>query len=119
MPPHPLRIFIGPRRRQKTRQAPIPLMPVNRRADRAEPTDVGQRRAVDRFAVEELPAADGRLLAAEVDQRLAESQQVLVPFDQTPVEPRYLVVLAVGIVVAALSASALVTGQQHRHALAE
>ena len=34
-----------------------------------------------------------------------------------PVDPRQLVVLAVGVVVAALGAADLVAGQEHRHAL--
>ena len=40
-------------------------------------------------------------------------------FDQRPVEPRHLVVLAIGVVVAALGAPAFVPHQQHRHALAQ
>ena len=46
-----------------------------------------------------------------------EGEQLLVGV--VPVEPRHLVVLAVGVVVAALRAAELVAGEQHRHALRE
>ena len=52
-------------------------------------------------------AADVRLPAAERDQRLREAEHLGVLLDQPPIEPADLVVLAVGVVVAALRAAAL------------
>ena len=49
------------------------------------------------------------------DQAARELQQILV--GRFPVEPRDLVVLAVGVVVAVLRAADLVAAEQHRHAL--
>ena len=81
-----------------------------------EPRDVGRVRA-ERLAVEEVAAPEHRMRAPEGDQPLREREQraVLV----LPVEPRDLVVLAVGVVVAALRAADLVAAEQHRDALRE
>ena len=49
--------------------------------------------------------------------RLGEREQRLVVGVELPVEPGDLVVLAVGVVVAALGAADLVAAEQHRHAL--
>ena len=59
-------------------------------------------------------AADARAGARET---LRESYERRVSLAQAPVEPGDLVVLAIGVVVAALRAAELVAGQQHRHAL--
>ena len=54
---------------------------------------------------------------AEADEPLREGQQAAVLV--VPVEPRDVVVLAVGVVVAALGAADLVAAEHHRHTLAE
>ena len=53
---------------------------------------------------------------AQADQPGDEAQQVGVALGEAPVEPARLVVLAVGVVVAALRAAHLVAHQQHRRA---
>src|SRR2546422_27482 len=58
-------------------------------------------------------------LAAEMNQVLEESEQVVVLFDERPVEPAQRAVLAVGVVIAELGTSDLVAGHDHRHALRE
>jgi hypothetical protein len=62
---------------------------------------------------QEAPPAEDRVGAPERHQPPGEGQQVLV--GPGPVEPGDLVVLAVGVVVAALGAAQLVAAEQHRH----
>ena len=64
------------------------------------------------LAGEERAAADVRLAAAERDQRLHEAEHLGVALDQPPVEPTDGVVLAVGVVVAALGAADFVAGER-------
>ena len=59
------------------------------------------------------------MLETKANQRLREANQIDVLFDELPIEPGNRVVLAIGIVVAALSPPAFVAGKEHRHALAE
>ena len=68
-------------------------------------------------AVEEPAAAEHRVAAAQPGQLLGEGEQVPLAGRAGPVHPGDLVVLAVGVVVAALGAADLVAGQQHRDAL--
>ncbi len=56
--------------------------------------------------------AQGRQFLHELDQAFAALADL-------PVEPTRLVVLVVGVVVAALGTAELVTGEQHRRALTE
>ena len=80
----------------------------------AEPGDV-RGVGAERVAVEEVAAAEDGMGPPERDQPLREREQGAVFV--LPVEPRDLVVLAVGVVVALLGAAALVAAQQHRDAL--
>ena len=57
------------------------------------------------------------MLALERDQAAREREQGAAPGVEVPVDPRQLVVVAVGVVVAALRAAGLVAREQHRHAL--
>src|ERR1051326_1247016 len=59
------------------------------------------------------------MLAAEIDQPPRESEHALDAVGDLPVVPGDLVVLAPGVVVAALRARELVAPEQHRHALRE
>ncbi len=84
----------------------------------AEPPHVGQPRAAA-LAVEELRAAEDRVGVAQLDAAPREVEQVGVRLAELPVEPRQLVVLAPGVVVALLGAAHLVAAEQHRDALGE
>jgi len=59
------------------------------------------------------------MLQPQMDQLGHELQQVLLLGRGVPTAPRYLVVLAVGIVVALLGALHLVAAADHRDALAD
>src|ERR1700756_1738859 len=50
------------------------------------------------------------------DQRLYKPEEIAVSVEQAPVEPAYLVVLAVRVVVAALRSANFVAHLEHRHA---
>jgi hypothetical protein len=56
---------------------------------------------------------------AERDQLPHEAQHAAVALDEPPVEPGEIVVLAIGVVVAALAAQHLVAGEDHGHSLAQ
>src|SRR5262249_50746761 len=74
--------------------------------------------AAGRLAAEEPAAAEHRVVGPQPDQRADVVVQRLVLLGPDgPVHPGHLVVLAVGVVVAALGAAHLVAGQQHRDAL--
>src|SRR6185503_6048251 len=62
-------------------------------------------------------SSERRLRPAEVDQLAREVEQQLLVSVEVPVDPRQLVVLAVGVVVAALRPAELVAVADHRHAL--
>ncbi len=56
------------------------------------------------------------MTASEMDQIADEPSQVLVLRSNIfPIEPGGFVVLAIGVVIAALGPSDLVAGEQHRH----
>jgi hypothetical protein len=55
----------------------------------------------------------------ERDEAPGEDTKRLRALVELPVDPADLVVLAVGVVVAALRAGELVAGEQHRHAVRE
>ena len=86
----------------------------------AEPPDVGQPRALELGAAQEARrggstgCARRSRISRRVNSRIAPACGVLAP-----VEPGDLVVLAPGVVVAALRAADLVAAEQHRRALGE
>src|SRR5687767_15171448 len=63
-----------------------------------------------------MPLQDGEVLA-ERDQAAGEFEKDLLAIVETPIHPRDLVVLAIGVVVAALRAPHLVAGEEHGHSL--
>ena len=71
------------------------------------------------LAGEEAAAAQDRVVAAQPHHRAGELEERLLVLAEVPVDPRDLVVLAVGVVVALLGAAELVAVADHRHALAE
>ena len=79
-------------------------------AGRGEPAEVLRRLGAD----EEATATEHRMGVAQRDQATGEGEEIVV--DVRPVEPGDRVVLAVGVVVAALGAAELVAAEQHRHA---
>src|SRR5690606_15021517 len=79
--------------------------------------DVADVAAVDAPATEPTAAVEHRMLAAEAHQAADELEQLGV--EVLPIEPGELVVLAVGVVVAALGAAELVPAEQHRYAAGE
>jgi hypothetical protein len=83
----------------------------------AEPLDV--RRPAERVALEPAAAVEDRMRLPERDELARELEQRGALLLEAPVEPAELVVLAVGVVVAALRAAHLVAHEQHRHALRE
>src|SRR6516164_1992507 len=54
---------------------------------------------------------------AQVDHFAHKTQEAGILVGQRPIDPAHLVVLAPGVVVAALRTQKLVAGQKHRHAL--
>src|SRR5687767_1573624 len=62
---------------------------------------------------------EDRVALAKPDQLLDEADQALCAVVVHPAQPGDLVVLAVGVVVAALAAAELVAGEDHRRALGE
>jgi hypothetical protein len=81
-------------------EARLPVLVGHLGAVRPEPGDVGKLAAEDGLALEEPAPPEHRVLVAEGDQVGAEGEEV--PVGVLPVEPGDLVVLAVGVVVAAL-----------------
>ena len=77
-----------------------------------EPPDVRRARALPLLAGEERGAAEDRVLGAEPQQPPGELEERRLALADLPVEPRELVVLAVGVVVAALR----VAGARRRRA---
>jgi hypothetical protein len=98
-------------------QPALPVATGHAAAVRAEPPDVGQARAERRLAGEEAGAPEDRVAAPKGDHAAREREQLRIR--AVPVEPRELVVLAPGVVVAALRAPDLVAAEQHRDALRE
>src|SRR5215210_5034523 len=64
-----------------------------------------------------MAAEKDRLLGTDPDQPLHERVEVVVPSRERPVVPAEIVVLAKGVVVAALGAADLVAAEEHRRAL--
>src|SRR5215510_5295416 len=63
--------------------------------------------------VTEVAAAQNVVRAAEADHELKKAQQIGVLIAQSPVNPTDLIVLTIGVVVASLGFSQLVTRQNH------
>src|SRR5450755_1634091 len=89
--------------------------PVRRQAFGSVPGYVEAGVAVEREGV----APQHGAAFAEGNHQLKEAQKAGVGFRHIPVEPAYVVVLAIGIVVAKLGATQFVTGQEHWYAVRE
>ena len=85
----------------------------------SEPGDVFVVGAAHWPALEKPAAAEHRVAAAQFDQSRGECGQLGEGLGAFPVDPGQRVVLAVGVVVAILSAAEFITAEQHRHALGE
>src|SRR4030095_15568508 len=81
-----------------------------------EPGDVLDRAFANALPLKEAAAVQDRWTAAHLDDVFRKAEQILLLGRPLPVEPADLVVLAVGVVVTALSAAHLVPGVQHRNA---
>src|SRR5215207_562973 len=64
-----------------------------------------------------MASAEHRLLGPDPDQSPHERVEVVIPCWERPVVPAEIVVLAVGVVVAALGAADLIAAEEHRRAL--
>ena len=96
----------------------MPVVGVHLDAFSGEPVDIAHLVAtVGRSAVEEAPAPEHRVSPPQRCHRAGELQHVGVLPGVSPVDPRDVVVLAVGVVIAALGAAYLVTVTDHRRAL--
>src|SRR5450759_3746924 len=93
----------------------LPVLVGHGSAGGLEPTDI--HGAADRPALEPAPAAKDRVIATQRDEPAGEGEQSRV--DRSPVHPRQLAVLAVRVVVADLSPSKLVPGEQHGYSLGQ
>ena len=93
--------------------AVFPLLGGHFVAIRREPGDVLHADVFVVVAHQETPAPQDRVRQAQLDQALDELEQGLAVIVQVPVDPADLAVLAIGIVVAVLSASELVPGDDH------
>ncbi|MPL70622.1 hypothetical protein SDC9_16381 [bioreactor metagenome] len=87
--------------------------PVGRQAPLVVPGDVGKLVAVPVLAGEELGSPEGGMGLSESDQAREEAQQLPAPRGVVPVVPADFIVLAVGVVVAALAPPYLVSPQHH------
>src|SRR5579872_4161788 len=72
---------------------------------------------MNRTTLKKSPAAEIAILFAKLDRGACELEHIVVGL--VPMSPGTLVVLAVCVVVAALSAADFVARQHHRHALRE
>src|SRR6185312_3676845 len=86
---------------------------------RIEPGDVADAELLVEIASQETAAAEDRVPVPKLGELFDEGDQRLAALADVPVDPADLVVLAIGVVVAALGAGKLVAGEQHRGALAE
>ena len=105
--------------RQRGDPGLLPVLGRHLLAVRPQPRQVLGRRVPDVVADQEArPLQDG-VAGAQLDQPAREVGERPPPIVQLPVDPRQVVVLAVGVVVAALGAAQLVARQQHGDALRE
>ena len=84
----------------------------------AVPREVGTAEAEVVLVAHVVLVAQHLVQAAETDDVLEVAEDVGVPLQVVPVEPCYLVVLAVGVVVALLRVPHLVAREHHRYSLA-
>jgi hypothetical protein len=84
-----------------------------------KPWDILDPLAINRTAQEKLAALKDRLGAPDLQHGAHKVAEGLLLIGQRPMEPRELIILAIRIIVAALRAPHLVTGQQHGDALGE
>src|SRR4029078_6690329 len=96
----------GEEDRERAGEALLPVLVRHLKAVGAEPGDVARLGAVHGPGPEPHAAAEDRVLAAQTDESDRPVQEILV--HRSPVVPGDLVVLAVGVVVAALGAADLV-----------
>src|SRR5829696_3390026 len=66
-----------------------------------------------------MASAEHRLLGPDPDQSPHERVEVVIPCWERPVAPAEIVVLAVGVVVAALGAADFIAAEKHRRALGQ
>src|SRR5262249_19254527 len=86
---------------------------------RMKPGEVLDGRAVDAAALKETPAPEHGMIETEPDESSREVAQALARLRGGPGEPGELAVLAIGVVVAALTPPQLVAAREHGHALGE
>ncbi len=84
------------------------VSPVGQSPMRAKPVDLGIR--------VELLLTQNRMGPTKGDHATSESKNFPVLFEAAPVIPTRFVVLAVGVIIAALRATKFVAAEQHRHA---
>src|SRR6266566_5591732 len=84
---------------------------------RAEPNDILNLRSFYFSALEEFATPEHRVLLVQRDQLPNESERITVHALRSPIDPADFVVLAIGIVVPALSTPDLVSCEQHGDAL--
>jgi hypothetical protein len=108
-------LLAGHRDRQRE-QAAVRITPARRVESRAVPGDIRKIAAGHGSAVEEAVRREARMAPPECDELAHEPVHGAARLDQAPVEPRDVVVLRVGVVVAALRAQHLVAGEEHRNA---
>ena len=99
--------------------AVFPLLGSHLVAIRRQPGDVLHTDVFVVVAHQEAPTPQDRVRQAQLDQALDELEQGLAVIVQVPVDPADFAVLAIGVVVAVLSASELVPGDDHRRALGQ
>jgi hypothetical protein len=58
-----------------------------------------------------------RVIAPEPDQQAEEPEQIGIAFEEIPIEPADLVVLAIGVIVSALAPAGFVSGQNHGYTM--
>src|SRR6267154_362742 len=94
-----------------------PLILTHLIATGIQPQHIFHVRALDGAPLKKSPAPEYRMPLAKIDHPLNEGQQVAILRLQTPIQPAYLVVLAVGIVVTHLCMTHGVSGIHHWYAL--
>ena len=97
----------------------VPVVGRHLATRRVQPGEVLRAAADRRPALEPVPLPQRRVLAPQPQRGLRDLVDVEPGVVGTPVDPRDLVVLAVGVVVAALGAAALVAGGDHRDAVGQ
>ena len=95
----------------------VPLFVRHFSAVRAMPNDIFDFRAFDLSPLEEFASPEHRVLLVQRNQLPNEAQRVEVQVFRSPIDPADFVVLAIGIVVPALSVPDLISCEQHGDAL--